>query len=280
MAFLSALIKREMNCLKYIAFTAILLASICSLQASESAIVNETCPVTPEELVENHITTVYNGETIGFCCKSCRRKFIANPDAYTDQLAMHDQGQHLHEELGVSLRAGSQFDHQREPEAHDSEHDHATDHTQPSQSLGNRILILFGKLHVVVVHLPLALLPLSALFELVGTLRDSKLFQNVARINFIVGSFSAVIAAAFGWIAKGQSTYSGDLDQILNIHQTLGFSVVGISLVGLLSLAAVRYECEWGQKLYRLVLLIAFALVPLAGHFGGALIYGSDYFKF
>ncbi len=268
--------------LKFICFAVISIfgATVSSYAAEEGGIVNEYCPVTPEELVESHITTEYQGEVIGFCCKSCKRKFLANPEVYSVELPVYDGGDGSHHDAEEIVRTSdSPEGHSQESYSHDAGHDHAADHEGNASSILVRVWGLTGKLHVVVVHLPIALLPLAALLELMGILRHSGSLQYAGRINFILGVFSAIIAAFSGWVAKGHSSYSGELVQTLEVHQVLGFSTVVASLVGLLSLVAVKIDCEWGLLLYRAVLLIVLILVPLTGHFGGSLIYGPDYFN-
>lgn len=264
--------------------------------------INEMCPLTPEEPAESYITADYQGQTIGFCCKSCLRKFNADPEAYLthlqiDTLAndaganvsqnMHDQ-EHVHATKSIIEKSP----HDSEAHAHAAEkeaemdlhkleeHDHDTDHAYESNAFFERLWVVLGKLHVIVLHLPIALLTVAALLEIIGCLNHREQWFFAARVNFIIGSVFAVVAAIFGWIAANSASYSGELRSILDWHRWLGISVAVIAMVGLLSLAAKRLDCDWGKPFYRLSLCALAVLIPITAHFGGSLIYGINYLNF
>lgn len=52
---------------------------------SAAAAVNTICPVSGDSIdkeIENPVTVIYKGQTIMLCCKTCLRKFKANPEKY------------------------------------------------------------------------------------------------------------------------------------------------------------------------------------------------------
>lgn len=265
------------------------LLSVASAAAGEP--VNAMCPVTPDEPAESWITTELEGETIGFCCKSCLRKFIANPEAYLENLkaSSTSHGGQAHTEEAdnhSSLVLGDESHHDDGHEHADGaaptsgnesgEHDHSTDHGS-GNGTSPTWLITLGKLHVLAVHLPIALLPLAGILEGIGMFRKSSLLLFAARTNFVVGSFMAIIAASLGWIAADQSNYSGELAELLILHRWAGVTVAAFAVLGLpLLLSAVRGNSV-GRRLYRIILFLLVALVPVAAHLGGSLIYGVDY---
>jgi uncharacterized membrane protein/YHS domain-containing protein len=242
----------------------ILVLSASFLMATEP--INTIYPVTIDEAVEAGITTMYQGKTIGFCCKSCLRKFNKNPQAYLENLDM--------ETTPVESEHHSDAESIKE-----SGHDHATDHQADADApASSRLLVLVGKLHVLVVHLPIALLPLAGIFELIGMKYNSKPWQFSARLNFIFGAMAALTAASFGWIAAGQSSYMGELAEVLEIHRWLGVFVASLSLLGLLGLWVSRGRLKkTGITLYRIALFTLLIVVPITAHFGGSMIYGTDY---
>src|SRR5689334_21791150 len=83
---------------------------------------------------------------------------------------------------------------------------------------GGPWLETFGRLHVAVVHLPVALLLVAAILELWHLIRRSPTRSPSARTCLVIGAASAVIATATGWIHRG-STPNGDT---LVRHQWLG----------------------------------------------------------
>lgn len=241
--------------------------------------INAMCPVTTDEAIEAVISAQYQGKTIGFCCKSCLRKFNKNPQAYLENLDLETTPE--------------ESDHHSDPESHSDEgshaeeaatiesgHDHATDHhvDNAETSASSPLVAFLGKLHVLVVHLPIALIPLAGIFELIGMKFDSKTWQFSARINFIFGGLAALTAASFGWIAASQSGYTGELAEVLQVHRWLGVSVASLSLLGLLGLLVSRGRHKnSGTTLYRIMLFVLLIVVPITAHFGGSMIYGTDY---
>lgn len=51
-------------------------------QASAADMVNTACPVMPEHQAKADRTVEYKGKTYGFCCKSCIKKFKADPEKF------------------------------------------------------------------------------------------------------------------------------------------------------------------------------------------------------
>ena len=250
-----------------------ILSLIIFLLASYAAAaepVNSWCPVMPEEPADPAITATYNGQTIGLCCKRCLRKFTADPTAYVANL-----------ETSLSVRETSpdlQDNGPTQPKVSgvvEPAHGHA-DHSHDDGTWLGRVSGFLGKLHVLAVHLPIALLLFAALFELVGWIGSKPVWLQAARINFIFGAISAIAAAALGWLAAAGTSYPADLGEMLAFHRWLGVSVAILSIIGIVGVAAGR-EKKWGKVMYRLILFLTVILVPVTAHYGGSLIYGPNY---
>lgn len=228
---------------------------------------NEYCPVTPSDRSEADIHTEYKGETIYFCCKSCLRDFNKDPESYLANLATTsegaDHGEHEHASASSQGHGST-----GESEHGDSDHDHS-DH---GDSGSKPIISLLGKLHVLAVHFPVALIPFAALLAILGSLFGKSSFSQMADISIFTGTLAAVVAAAMGWIAASQSSYPENLSQILEYHRWLGTSVA------ILTVLVSGFVVYRPKNRYRIPLYAALAiLVFTAGHFGGSLIYGPDY---
>jgi len=228
---------------------------------------NTYCPVTPSDLAEPDISTEYKGETIYFCCKSCLRDFNKDPEAYLANLNSTREsgghGEHDHGSTGTQAHGSDEVsDHS------DSEHDHS-DHGEGGS---NPIVSLLGKLHVLAVHFPVALIPFAAFLAILSPLLSRPAFNQLADFSLFAGAFAAVVAAIMGWIAASQSSYPDNLSVILEYHRWLGTSVATLAV---LVSAVILY---WPKTRYRTPLYAALALLVItAGHFGGSLIYGPDY---
>jgi uncharacterized membrane protein len=131
---------------------------------------------------------------------------------------------------------------------------------------------LFGKLHVVVVHFPVALLLVAAALELFAMLRRRG-NSPTARTCLYLGTMGALAAVAMGWVDARFMTFAGDEAKALLWHRWLGVAVAALAVV--MSIIAVLPKTP--TRTYRIGLLITALIVGIAGHFGGSLVHGSDF---
>lgn len=129
------------------------------------------------------------------------------------------------------------------------------------------MLAWLGRLHPLVVHLPIGFLILLAIVECAAA-RVRFGAAVAARPVILVGCLiSALVAAACGWLLAAEGDYAPGP---LAWHRWLGTALVPALLVlGLLGRTAGR--------LYRLWLGATLALLIAAGHFGGVLVRGENY---
>lgn len=125
--------------------------------------------------------------------------------------------------------------------------------------------LFFGRFHPLVVHLPIGILILAILLEWWPGQR----MRRAARIAWLLGSLSAVVAALFGWLlAEGNDGgYGGDT---LFWHRWLGIGLA-LTAVGGYFLTSKQ------RKVNRYYGLLVGGLLFLAGHQGGNLTHGPSY---
>ena len=128
-----------------------------------------------------------------------------------------------------------------------------------------------GRLHVVVVHLPIGVLLALALVE-IRCLRRPTENAIAARRLALLGAIGAEAAAVLGLLLARTGNHDPDL---LSRHQWAG--------VGVAALACGAFSLRSGPapirrpRLYVATLGSCLALLTYAGHQGGALTHGSDY---
>lgn len=126
-----------------------------------------------------------------------------------------------------------------------------------------------GRLHPLLVHLPIGILLLAILFEWLPT---RKPFKSIRRsIGFIlwIGFLSALASGITGYLLS----QSGDYDsKAITWHQYSGIGLIFISLT---------YAWSRRQKqlkpIYKLLSVIMLGLITVTGHLGGSLTHGEDY---
>uniref|UniRef100_UPI002587F92F c-type cytochrome domain-containing protein n=1 Tax=Algoriphagus sp. TaxID=1872435 RepID=UPI002587F92F len=134
---------------------------------------------------------------------------------------------------------------------------------------------LFGRLHPMLVHFPIALLLVAAVMELF-TLRNFRhSFRSGIRFLVVLGATSAVFSAGMGWLLAENEGITGST---LDLHRILGLASAGLSVFLLVLLRKSELSPSSSSiKAYRGLLFLTGIGIGVAGHFGAALTHGEDY---
>lgn len=125
----------------------------------------------------------------------------------------------------------------------------------------------FGRLHLLVLHFPVALLALAALFELLQLRAPDERRAALVRTLTRWGALGAVVAALTGWIHADAEPLGRTVAETLDLHRWTGIATALFALVA-----------GWGSGLARRAGVFAAALAAsAAGHFGGELVHGEGY---
>jgi uncharacterized membrane protein len=130
-------------------------------------------------------------------------------------------------------------------------------------------LTLIGRLHPLLVHLPIGILLLAILLEALSA-RDSYAgLKPAADLSLLFGVWSAVLSCCTGWLLS----LTGDYDAgLVVVHQWLAISLTVIS-IGLYFMIKGR-PLEWRGGVLMMVVLL---LLILTGHWGGSLTHGPGF---
>jgi uncharacterized membrane protein len=138
-----------------------------------------------------------------------------------------------------------------------------------------RALEIFGRLHPLVLHLPIGLLLGALLLE--GLAARGKLARPALGAYLCVAALSALVAAAAGWVLAHEEVYGGET---LERHERLGIALAVASLLAALLHgvgAGARERAGLRFALYRVALVAACVLLVPAGHLGSRLTHGVDW---
>jgi len=149
----------------------------------------------------------------------------------------------------------------------------------PAEPLPRRILQLLGKLHVLVIHFPIGLLAAAAIGESWWIWKKYPGRSPFVRFCVMRGGAGAIVAAILGWIHATYGGFGADAGQAMMLHRWLG-TTAAVGAVVTLGLSEWDEIRKHRSLLFRGVLFASAAIVGAAGHFGGMLVYGSDYFRF
>ena len=139
------------------------------------------------------------------------------------------------------------------------------------------VLRWLGYFHPATVHFPVGLIVAAAAAELLAMARRGAWFGDAARFCTWGAAIGALIATPLGWFNAGWDLAYDE--RLMALHRWLGTGAMlwMIVLVVLVELAS-RSGGGRGRWGYRAALLVGVTVVLLAGHYGGSLVYGPDYY--
>ena len=147
------------------------------------------------------------------------------------------------------------------------------------------LLQVFGRAHVVLVHFPIALLIIAAIFELGGMLgrlgrrgsretwRPNRVILGLVAVGAVMGG----VTAGSGW-SYAAYDLGDDARTLLWQHRWLGIATSSLAIVvlgcGMIALAKPQRRT---RNLFALLLLGCAGLIGLTGYLGGSLVHGSNH---
>ncbi|MEZ5275568.1 MAG: DUF2231 domain-containing protein [Opitutaceae bacterium] len=138
---------------------------------------------------------------------------------------------------------------------------------------------LFGRVHPLLVHFPIALLLIAAGLEVWRLKAESLVVAHFVLLTSLLGAFFSAAAVATGWVFSNEF-HRSDTAALLAQHRWLGFAT--------LILAVVTAGVVWrwnrppsnSQKwIRRLLVWATAAILVAAAHVGAMAVWGDDFFS-
>jgi YHS domain-containing protein/mono/diheme cytochrome c family protein len=135
----------------------------------------------------------------------------------------------------------------------------------PIESLSD-LLPVFGRMHPLLLHLPIGLLVGLALLECVAGIR-----KHAAAPIFLVfiASATAIFSAASGWVLHQEASYAGG--DLLETHEALGIATACCAVV------VFVLRAFGAIAMYRIALLLTIGVLVPTGHFGAEMTHGKGF---
>ncbi len=128
--------------------------------------------------------------------------------------------------------------------------------------------------HPLVVHFPIALLFMSALFYFIGVFVKKESLIEAGKWTLWSGTLFAIVTVVTGLQAAYTVPHNDESHRIMVVHQNMGYVILGISIVLSVWLLIVKASIP---KKGRLVFLVALALLNLIliqqADLGGRMVY-------
>jgi len=247
--------------------------------------INEWCPVMTEERSDPAITVEYQGKTVAFCCDRCLGKFLEAPQKYLSrlpQLAGEANAASMEGAKGARTGAGESGVSQSEPPSAggDLSGPGRTSSGENGRDEEDGSVPLLGRVHPLVVHFPLAGLPLALLGLLIWLATGRDAFARADVVPLFASTLAAVAAVITGDAAHEAIRFSPSLESIAESHESFATAVLVLTLV-LSALRLWRWKDLAGnwRHVYSAGLVIVCVLVAITGYLGGSLVFGPDHFR-
>jgi mono/diheme cytochrome c family protein/uncharacterized membrane protein len=143
-------------------------------------------------------------------------------------------------------------------------------------STAGRFLAWLGKIHLLLVHFPIALLVAAAAGELWCVAKRVRTPAPAVRFGVLLGAAAAVPAAGLGWL-YAMSGHGTSAPNVLGLHRWIGTAT---ALWAVVTAVCSELDARRGSRSWhvRILLFAAALFVGLSAHFGGILVHGEDFF--
>ncbi|WP_341225053.1 c-type cytochrome domain-containing protein [uncultured Arcticibacterium sp.] len=132
-----------------------------------------------------------------------------------------------------------------------------------------------GRLHPLVVHLPIGFLLLAGIFHLATYFPKYDMFGKATELSLLLGGLSGVSACILGWILSNSGDYAY---QLLENHKLSGIGLTVLSLLLFFFLTDKgKSIITLPKKVLSVLFLSIIGLMSYAGHQGGNLTHGTEY---
>lgn len=135
-----------------------------------------------------------------------------------------------------------------------------------------------GKLHVVLVHFPIALALSAALADLLWAATRREFFRHAGFYCLILAAISVIPVAITGDQLLDSMSLPPALAPLGETHQVLGIASLVLILLAT-AVRALRRNQPTGYWLiaYAVLIVAVATCISLTGHYGGMLAFGKDY---
>jgi uncharacterized membrane protein len=131
-----------------------------------------------------------------------------------------------------------------------------------------------GRLHLLFLHFPIALIVMTVLAELLWLLYEKHLFDHAARFMLLAAALFAPVTALLGWALSYHVPYEGMSLDLFEWHRYFGILTTGLVIIAAVLRELYIRERMKSLRVYHVCLFFLFTCVNLTGTFGGVLAFG------
>lgn len=131
----------------------------------------------------------------------------------------------------------------------------------------------FGRLHPLLVHLPIGFLILSILIETYSNIFKNQINHRIISFSWFLSFMSSAFSALFGWLLAETGLY---IEENLYLHKLFGFILVGMCFVAWV--IRLSFFKDFIPKNFKsFVNFVIIIILFITGHNGGNITHGENY---
>lgn len=129
-------------------------------------------------------------------------------------------------------------------------------------------------LHPAIVHFPVALITIAALFGAISLFIKQELFKEIAFWNLLLGVIGSIAAVLTGLIEEQNLAHNDEIHQVLIKHKFTGFGILILSFVLLIWIWVRKKRIGNGEYIaWVLFLVLGTAAAFYQGYLGGKMVF-------
>ena len=132
-------------------------------------------------------------------------------------------------------------------------------------------MVIFAKIHPLIVHFPMGLLISGVVFEIYGALRNDEVAETAGRFNIRFGFWCLFPVLLVGFLGMLSLDNTEKFRDFLTSHLTYAFTTVGVFITAML--VSNYLHKPWGRILYLLLIAVGGFCILSTGYFGGELVH-------
>lgn len=131
------------------------------------------------------------------------------------------------------------------------------------------LLEFFGRLHPMLVHLPIGFLMMAFILLTASYWKRVKISRSALSLLFLASAFAAILSCVTGYLLSRSGEYN---ENTLWWHKWMGITLAAVSSIGWLILRDGKH-----LRTIQVVSLLLFVLLVFTGHWGASLTHGGEY---
>jgi len=137
------------------------------------------------------------------------------------------------------------------------------------------VLTFFGRMHPLIVHLPIGFILLALLLDAMAYIPRYTHLRSAVPIALLAGFIAALLACICGYLLS----LTGDYDyKLLTHHKIAGILLAFLSgIFYLLTIRATQFFFRVPHRVFSMMIITLACLLSYVGHLGGNLTHGSNY---